>query len=89
MSFIDIRGVMEFLPEQEDVRAVKLLHLVEDYMGKDMAEAIAPYLDYESRDKLAEKLEEAEAKILKLEDEVDSLKDHIDWLRDRGYRPMG
>jgi hypothetical protein len=81
MSFIDIRGVMEFLPEQEDVRAVKLLHLVEDYMGKDMAEAIAPYLDYESRDKLAEKLEETEYRVHQLEEEVDALRDEVDSLR--------
>jgi ABC-type phosphate transport system auxiliary subunit len=81
MSFIDIRGVMEFLPEQEDVRAVKLLHLVEDYMGKDMAEALEPYLDYESRDKLAEKLEETEYRVHQLEEEVDALRDEIDCLR--------
>lgn len=89
MSFIDIRGVMEFLPEQEDVRAVKLLQLVEDYMGKDMAEALEPYLDYESRDKLAEELESAQMRVFHLETEVDSLKETIEWLRDTGYRPMG
>jgi hypothetical protein len=81
MSFIDIRGVMEFLPEQEDVRAVKLLHLVEDYMGKDMAEALEPYLDYESRYKLAEELEEALDVVSRLEDEVDALRDEVDSLR--------
>ena len=82
MSFIDIRGVMEFLPADEEVRATKLLHLVEDYMGKDMAEAIAPSLDYESRDKLAGELEEAQAEVYRLEEEVEQLKDIVEYLRD-------
>lgn len=86
MSFIDIRGTVEYLPEQEDVRAAKLLHLVEDYMGKDMAEALEPYLEAnrDETESLYDQLEDAEDRIRSLEDEVYSLEEELRDLREYG-----
>lgn len=88
MSFIDVRGSLEYLPEDPAMRGAKLLIIVEDHLGKDMADELRPYLDCIGADELSRQLDIAEGRILGLEVEVDSLKDYIDDLREIGYRPM-
>lgn len=82
MTKIVIGSLVEFVPDEPEVREAKLLDLIEDHMGKDMRAIMAEYICAPERVaeledevfSLREKLEDAHEAITGLEEHIEELK---------------
>lgn len=70
MTKIVIGSLIEFVPDQADVREARLLDLIEEHMGKDMRRVMEEYIV--GTDEVA-----------RLEDENYSLRERLDEARER------
>ena len=89
MTKIQIGSVLEFVPDEAEVREAKLLDLVEDHMGRDMRYVLEAYVMPErDHEELLDKIDTLENENYALNEQLDEAKNTIEWLRDTGAGPM-
>lgn len=83
MTKIVIGSLIEFVPDEPEVREARLLDLIEEHMGRDMRHVLEAYvMSRKDHEELLARVDELETENYALKEQLDDARDTFDGLRE-------